>query len=438
VLRIALARSAAPVRSAALARSTAPVRSAAPARSAVAAVAVLALTAAGCGRGAADSDPTWVPQQNYPGNNDPRPQLPAPRLPAPSPSDSQPESSSSPGAPRPGPTSTAPATDPSVVATKLNQPTGLVVLPDGTALVAERTTGRILRVQPVPGRPVTVVQRLAGVDGSGDGGLLDLAISPTFGEDGLIYAYLSTATDNRVVHFAPGSQPSAILTGIPKGRTGNAGRIAFDATGALLTGTGDAGRPALAASTTSLAGKILRTSDIGRPLPDNPTPGSPIFARGLRSVDGLCVDPRSGLRIAISAARPASAGAVASPDEVNVLKAGADYGWPRTGPASVPPVKTLPAASTGGGGCALAVNRLFVATSTGKSLTATEVSRSGSVGAFTSSLQNKYGRLAGVVAGSDGALWLTTRNRDGRGKPTAEDDRVIRISPSDGSASPVT
>ncbi len=422
-------------------RTAALTRTAARTRMTVAAAAAVALAVStGCGPGAPRSDPTWVPQQNYQGDNDPRPQLPRPGLPAPSPSesDSQPGASSTPGAPRPGPTSSAPATDPSVVATKLNQPTGLVVLPDGTALVGERTTGRILRVQPAPGRPATVVQRLAGVDGSGDGGLLDLAISPTFQEDGLIYAYLSTATDNRVVHFSPGSQPSVILGGIPKGRTGNAGRIAFDATGALLTGTGDAGRPALAASATSLAGKILRTSDIGRPLPDNPAPGSPVFARGLRSVDGLCVDPRTGLRIAISARAGASPGAAASPDEVNVIKAGADYGWPRTGPASLPPARTLPAASPGGGGCALVANRLVVATSDGKSLALSDVNRNGSVGVFSASLQNKYGRLAGVVAGSDGALWLTTRNRDGRGKPTADDDRVIRISPSDGAASPVT
>jgi glucose/arabinose dehydrogenase len=325
--------------------------------------------------------------------------------------------------------------DPRVVATKLNQPTGLVVLPDGTALVAERTTGRIWRVQPVAGKPAVLVQRLAGVDGSGDGGLLDLAMSPTFEQDGLLYAYLSTATDNRVVHFSLGSPPSVVIAGIPKGRTGNAGRIAFDGTGALLTGTGDAGRPALAASTTSLAGKILRTSDIGRPLADNPVPGSPIYARGLRSVDGLCVDPRTGLRIAISAAAPGTSHPV---DEVNVIKAGADYGWPADGAAAVPPVKTLPAASSGGGGCALAANRLLVATSTGKSLAISEVAQRNTLGAFTSSLQNSYGRLAGVVAGTDGALWLTTRNRDGRGKPIADDDRVIRILPSDGLASPVT
>ena len=60
------------------------------------------------------------------------------------------------------------------------------------------------------------------------------------------------------------------------------------------------------------------------------------------------------------------------------------------------------------------------------------------LGAFSGSLQNRYGRLAGVVAGTDGALWLTTRNRDGHGTPIADDDRVIRISPADSSASPVT
>ncbi len=412
-------------------------------RTAVPIVAVAAVLAGttGCRSGAAADGPTWVPQPNYQGNNDPRPQLPAPGLPVP-PSTDDPSDSPSGTAPGPGPSGSAapgtPATDPAVVATKLNQPTGLVVLPDGTALVGERTTGRILRVQPIPGRPATPVQRLT-VDGSGDGGLLDLAISPTFEQDGLVYAYLSTATDNRVVHFALGSPPSAIVTGIPKGRTGNAGRLAFDATGALLIGTGDAGTPALAASLDSLAGKVLRVSDIGRPLPDNPVPSSRVLAYGLRTVDGLCVDPRTGLRIAISAG---SSGVGGDPDEVNVIRPGDDYGWPDNGPDAMDPLRTLPPASTGGGGCALAAGRLYVATSTGRALAVGELTQSAgggvTIGAFSPSLQNKYGRLATVVAASDGALWLTTRNRDGKGKPTADDDRVLRISPSDATASPIT
>ena len=178
-----------------------------------------------------------------------------------------------------------------------------MVLPDGTALVGERKSGRICRVQPQAGTPATLVQTLAGVDGSGDGGLLDLAISPTYAQDGLIYAYLTTATDNRVVHFPLGSTPSVVIGGIPEGRTGNAGRIAFDATGALLTGTGD-GRPAGAgrgcrrawparccAPTTSAS--RCRTIRCRRrrcmPGPDR-----------IRRDRGLCVDPQSGQRLAIS------------------------------------------------------------------------------------------------------------------------------------------
>jgi glucose/arabinose dehydrogenase len=304
------------------------------------------------------------------------------------------------------------------VATKLNQPTGIVVLPDGTALVGERTTGRLLRVQPRPAQPVSVVQTLSGVDGRGDGGLLDLALSPSFIEDGLIYAYLSTATDNRVVHFTLGSAPSAVITGIPKGLTGNQGRIAFDATGALLTGTGDAGQAALAASPTSLAGKILRTNDLGKPLPDNPRAGSRMYASGLHTVNGLCVDPKTGTRYATSAG---------TPDVVNAIKPGADYGWPSATSKSTGPTKTLPSSTPGAGGCTVLHSRLAVATSTGMSLVVATVNQNATIGAFTSTIQRKYGRLHSVVSAADGALWLTTSNRDGQGKPTADDDRVIRI-----------
>jgi glucose/arabinose dehydrogenase len=388
------------------------------------------LCVAGCSAGAAGQSPTWVPQPDFQGNNEPQPQVPNPgnEFPAPNPSapgtgvpqPSQPGGSESPGAPTPGPSS--PATDPAVVATKLNQPTGIVVLPDGTALVGERTTGRILRVQPRPGQPVQLVHTLAGVDGSGDGGLLDLALAPTFNEDGLIYAYLTTATDNRVVHFTLSSAPSAVITGIPKGRTGNVGRIAFDATGALLTGTGDAGQPALAQNPASLAGKILRTSDLGKALADNPVAGSRVFARGLHTVNGLCVDPKSGTRFALSSG---------TPDQVNIIKPGADYGWPTHLANSTDPAKTLPPTTAGAGGCTARNGRLTVATSTGMSLVVAGVNQTVTIGTFTSTIQRKYGRLRSVVSAADGSLWLTTSNRDGHGRPIADDDRVVRILPSE-------
>lgn len=371
------------------------------------AVTVLSLgLAAGCTSSGTSSGAKFTPVPDFQGNVDPNPQLPNPGIPQPSlPNSAAPS-------PRPsGSAGSSAAADPSVVATKLDEPTGLVVLPDGTALVGERRSGKIFRVQPTPGKPATLVQTLAGVNGAGDGGLLDLAISPTYAEDGLVYAYLSTATDNRVVHFALGSAPSVVIGGIPHGSTGNAGRLAFDATGALLAGTGDAGQPSLASSPTSLAGKILRTDDIGKAAPDNPVAGSRVYARGLHGtdgLDGLCVDARTGTRVAISG------------NDILLLKAGTDY-------SSAKPAAVLPVTASGGGGCALAGGQLLVASSAGKSLAVASVGANATIGTVTPALAGTYGRLRTVVAGSDGALWLTTRNRDGHGKPVTTDDRVIRI-----------
>ena len=152
-------------------------------------------------------------------------------------------------APAPGqpadPGSGQQASDPNVVATDLNVPTGLVVLPDGTAIVGERETGRLVQVFP-DRSPARELMTVPGIDTAGDGGLLGLALSPTYAEDGLIYAYVSTATDNRVVRFPIGGTPNPVLTGIPRGETHNGGGLLFAEDGTLYVGTGDAGTPALA------------------------------------------------------------------------------------------------------------------------------------------------------------------------------------------------
>jgi len=374
---------------------------------------------AGCDGGAAGSTSSWVAQPDFQGNDEPAPQLPTPGfpgIPTPSLPSTGPQPSVPNGSAQPSPSRSGQAVDPNVVATNLVEPTGLVVLPDGSALVGERRTGRIYRVQPGGHGPGTLVQTLAGVDPAGDGGLLDLAISPTYAEDGLIYAYLTTGSDNRVVHFPLGSTPTVVIGGIPRGSTGNTGRIAFDGTGALLTGTGTAGNPALAASPTSLAGKVLRTNDIGQPEPDNPTPSSPIYARGVAGLTGLCVDARSGLRVVVAA------------DRAIVIRADGDYTDATGG-------RALPTTLAGGGGCALAGSQLVVATAAGKALATATLSKDGTIGSFTGSLAGAYGRLRTVVAGTDGALWLTTRNRDGLGLPIADDDRVLRITNPDSGGS---
>jgi glucose/arabinose dehydrogenase len=392
-------------------------------RPVLAAAAVLLL--AGCGAAAKADDPTWVPAPTFNGEGGLPPDVPG-GVPSAGPNGSPQPPSNPSGSP-------SKAVDPFVVATKLTAPVGLTVLPDDTALVGERTTGRIVRVQPVAGKPVQTVRTLTGLSTSGDGGLLDLALSPNYAQDGLIFAYLTTPVDNRVVTFTLTGPATPVLTGIPRGTTGNTGRIVFGTDGLLYVGTGDAGQPRLAADPTSLAGKVLRVTDIGQPGAGNPAPASPVFTGGHRVVDGLCLMPAANRLVEVE-----SHGA-AGPDEVNVLTPGDTYGWPTASQADQNPTLTLPTAERAPGGCAVLGDQLYVTSRDGKALLASGLStKAGVVSAtkFSAALQNKYGRLLTVVADPpNGVLWLTTSNRDGHGKPIATDERVLRIPPPSGGGS---
>lgn len=385
---------------------------------------------AGCA-GADAKAPDWRPKPSFNAEGGPNAQLPAPS--GPPPSTNPPANPPAPSQPPP-PSGTAAGPDPVVVATRLAAPTAIAVLPDGTALVGERTTGRIVRVQPRAGQPVRTVRTLAGVDATGDGGLLDLALSATFAEDNLIYAYISTATDNRVVDFTLTGPVTPVLTGIPHAATGNTGRLLFGADGTLYVGTGDAGNPGLAASPTSTAGKVLRVDAIGRPAAGNPTPGSPVYSRGHHVVDGLCLDRQTGVLF------EAERGPATGPDEINTVLPGHNYGWPAagtTGTTGTRPEATLAKDRGGVGGCAVLDRDLYVTSRDGRALLGAPLKvlapgAAPTIGDFTDVINGRYGRLLTVVAAPDGALWLTTSNKDGRGRPVADDERVLRIVPSGG------
>ncbi|MEO3779819.1 PQQ-dependent sugar dehydrogenase [Micromonospora sp. B11E3] len=118
---------------------------------------------------------------------------------------------------------------------------GLAYLPSGDALVAERNTGRVLRLSPGGGDPRQVYE-VPGVMAGGEGGLLGLAVPPSFAGDNLIYAYFTAEQDNRIVRFRlDGGRPEVIFDGIAKASYHNGGRIAFGPDGMLYVGTGDAG-----------------------------------------------------------------------------------------------------------------------------------------------------------------------------------------------------
>src|SRR4051812_26272287 len=213
----------------------------------------------------------------------------------------------------------APAVTTKTIATGLHVPWGLVFLPNGDALVAERTTAKILRI-PRGGGPPRTVRTLPGVDtAAGEGGLLGLALSPRFRRDRLVFAYYTSPDDNRIVRFRLHGEVHPILTGIARGFNHDGGRLAFGPDGKLYAGVGETGNPALAQDKSSLNGKILRINPDGSVPKGNPF-GTPVWSYGHRNVQGLAFDRRGRLW--------ATEFGQNTTDEVNLIRRGHDYGWP--------------------------------------------------------------------------------------------------------------
>jgi glucose/arabinose dehydrogenase len=296
--------------------------------------------------------------------------------------------------------------DPQVVATCLAPVAAVAVLPDArSALVAERG-GRVLRVQ--RGIPPLVVTTVP-VDTAGGGGLTGLVLSPGYAEDRLVYAYATTATDNRVLRLAPGEDPKPVLVGIPRGARDNGGALATDGKNALLVATGAAGATPDGAS---LAGKLLRIDTLGRPAPGNPDPASPIYSSGLQAPGGVCtgggtiwVTDHAGSRDVLYRA---GAGALGEPG----------WTWPDR---------------PGVGACVAQQGLLMVALAGGRSVFVLRPDPE--TGAFTGDpetlLPNRYGRLTAAAGAPDGLLWIGTANK-GAGRAVPSDDRVVRIQPPTG------
>jgi glucose/arabinose dehydrogenase len=316
-----------------------------------------------------------------------------------------------------------PASAIETVATGLKAPWGIAFLNDGSALVTERDTGRILNVKrPTGGGPATVVevQRITEARPGGEGGLMGIAVSPTYERDGWVYIYYTAADDNRIARLHLGEAPQPILTGIAKAGIHNGGRIAFGPDGMLYAGTGDASNRGEAQDRTSLSGKILRITPEGKPAPGNPFGDSPVYSYGHRNVQGLAWDGSGQLY--------ASEFGQNRLDELNRIEPGRNYGWPEVeGPGDDPgfvnPVATWSTSDASPSGLAIQGDRAYLACLRGAKLY-----RIGLDGSQPQALlSGQYGRLRAVVVAPDQTLWVLTSNRDSRGTPAASDDRILRL-----------
>jgi glucose/arabinose dehydrogenase len=314
------------------------------------------------------------------------------------------------------------------IADGLEVPWGVAFLPDGDAVVTERMSGRVLLLAP-DGAPAEV-GTITAVVPQGEAGLLGVAVSPDFARDRTLFFYLTSSSDNRVVSAVlDGSElgdPSVVLDGIPAGFIHDGGRIAFGPDGYLYVTTGETGDPGLAQDPDSLAGKILRITADGEPAPGNPDPGSPVWSLGHRNVQGLAWDDQGRLW--------ASEFGDSTWDELNLVEKGGNYGWPEVegtggGDRFIDPQLVWPVEDASPSGLAFDDGHLWMAGLRGRRLWRIDVSAAGRASHPTAYFTEDYGRLRTVVTAPDGALWLTTSNRDGRGEPAADDDRIIRVQP---------
>jgi glucose/arabinose dehydrogenase len=317
------------------------------------------------------------------------------------------------------------------VATGLESPWGLAPLPDGDLLVSSRDTGEIVHVDSGTGKKTTA-GTVPGTDPGGEGGLLGIALPRD--DARTLYAYVTTASDNRVVRMrydgdAPAgerlSAPDTVFKGIPKGTVHNGGRIAFGPDGMLYVGTGETGDTGLAQDKGSPAGKILRMTPEGEPPADgNPQDDSVVHSYGHRNVQGLAWDDQGRLW--------ASEFGQNTWDELNLIESGNNYGWPEVeGKAGeegfTDPVAQWRPSDASPSGIAVAEGSVWMAGLRGERLWRIPLNGGEPSADPQAFLEGEYGRLRAVVADGDGGLWLVTSETDTRGTPEEGDDLILRL-----------
>jgi glucose/arabinose dehydrogenase len=323
------------------------------------------------------------------------------------------------------------------VAEGLKSPWGLARLPGGDLLVSSRDDGTIIRVDPNTGKK-TEIGAVPGVSPAGEGGLLGIALSPSFATDHLVYAYFTSISDNRIVRMpyddtrGPGQQlgaPSTILRGIPKGEFHNGGRIAFGPDGMLYAGTGEGGKRPRAQDKNSLGGKILRMTPDGRPARGNPFAASGgaaayVYSYGHRNVEGLAWDNHKRLW--------ASEFGQDTWDELNLISPGGNDGWPIVeGIAHHPgfrdPVFQWHPDEASPSGVAHVKGSIWLAALKGERLWRVPL-RGPHVSAPPQAfLKGRFGRLRTVLPAGGDKMWLVTSETDSRGTPMKGDDRILEV-----------
>ncbi len=311
----------------------------------------------------------------------------------------------------------------STIATGLNVPWGIAFLASGSALVSQRDSGSIVRID--PGGDVTTLGTVEGADAAtSEGGLMGIALDPD--DESVLYAYVSTRSDDRLVRLEVDGdrigRPEPLITGVRSATNHHGGRLVFDSSGHLFLAVGDGALPETAQDRRSLNGSILRLDKEGRPASGNPYDNE-VWSYGHRNIEGLAFDADGRLW--------ASEFGQNARDELNLIEKGKNYGWPRfegksDDPDFVSPKVTWKTDECSPAGLAITRSTAFMAALRGERLWMIPLDGE-SAGKPEALFTGKYGRIRDVVVAPDESLWITTSNTDSRGRPSSVDDRILRV-----------
>lgn len=329
---------------------------------------------------------------------------------------------------KPGPQVDIPKTQ--VIATNLEVPWALASLPDGSILVTERrgTVRMIDKNGQLFNDPIGQIN----VKQSGESGLHGIAIHPKYPENPYVYVYYTYSANgensfNRVSKFTLSDNnlidEQIIVDKIPGATIHDGGRIKFGEDGNLYITTGDAANPSLSQDKNSPAGKILRVNDEGQPAPGNPF-NTFTFSYGHRNPQGITWD-KDGRLWEVEHGQTAT-------DELNLIEPGKNYGWPtirgdQKREGMVSPILQSGSDTWAPAGAAYFNNSIFFGGLRGQELFQAVIDRN--TATLKTHFKGEFGRIRDVVLGLDNMLYITTSNRDGRGSPAPDDDKIIRVNP---------